>query len=149
MQLALRLAEASVADGGGPFGAVVVRGGEVLATGANRVVIDRDPTAHAEIVALRAAARRLGTHVLAGAEVYASCEPCPMCLAALLWARVDRVWFSASRHAAAAAGFDDAAVYEEVARPLATRRLPIAPLLPERGGAPFAAWRAFAGRTPY
>ncbi len=149
MLLALRLAEESVARGGGPFGAVVARGGVVVASGANRVVLDHDPTAHAEIVAVRAAARALGTHVLAGTEVYASCEPCPMCLGALLWARVDRVWFSASRHDAANAGFDDAAIYDEIARPLAARRLAIGPLLPERGTGPFTAWRAFAERTPY
>jgi guanine deaminase len=149
MQLALRLAEQSVAAGGGPFGAVVARGEDVIASGANRVVLDRDPTAHAEVVALRAAAASLGTHVLAGTEVYASCEPCPMCLGALLWARVDRVWFAASRHDAAAAGFDDAAIYQEIALPLAARRLPIAPLLAAHGGRPFAAWRAFAARTPY
>jgi guanine deaminase len=149
MQQALRLAIDSVAAGGGPFGAVVVHGGDVIATGHNRVVLDRDPTAHAEVVALRAAAHALGTHLLAGCEVFTSCEPCPMCLGALHWARVDRVWFAASRHDAAAAGFDDAMLYAEIARPLANRALPIAPRLSERGGEPFAAWRAFSGRTPY
>lgn len=149
MHEALSLAVAAVASGGGPFGAVVVRGDQVIARGHNRVVLDRDPTAHAEIVALREAARRLGSHVLAGCEVFTSCEPCPMCLGALHWARVDRVWFSASRHDAAAAGFDDEALYVEIARPLAARALPIASLLPERGAEPFAAWRAFAGRVPY
>jgi guanine deaminase len=149
MELALRLAEESVARGGGPFGAVVARGADVIASGGNRVVLDRDPTAHAEVVALRAAARALGTHVLAGTAVYASCEPCPMCLGALLWARVDRVWFAASRHDAANAGFDDAAIYDELALPLDRRRLPIRALLAERGLRPFAAWRAFTARTPY
>jgi len=149
MRRALRLAETSVAAGGGPFGALVVRNGEVLAEGHNRVVLDRDPTAHAEIVALRRAAAQLGTHVLAGCEVFTSCEPCPMCLGALVWARVERVWFSATRHDAAAAGFDDALLYEEVTLPLAERRLPVVPLLPELGAAPFAAWRSHAARTPY
>jgi len=149
MRAALRIAAESVARGGGPFGALVVRGGEVLASGTNRVVLDRDPTAHAEVVALRATAQRLGTHVLAGCEVYTSCEPCPMCLGALLWARVERVWFSASRHDAAAAGFDDALIYEELALPLAARQLPIAPLLPELANVPFDAWRSFSARTPY
>ncbi len=149
MQQALQLAVDSVAAGGGPFGAVVVREGRVLATGHNRVVLDRDPTAHAEVQALRAAARALGSHVLTGCEVFTSCEPCPMCLGALHWARVARVWFAASRHDAAAAGFDDATLYAEIGRPLAARALPIAPLLPERGGEPFAAWRAFSARTPY
>lgn len=149
MQVALRIAAESVELGGGPFGALVVRGGEVLASGTNRVVLDRDPTAHAEVVALRAAAQQLGTHVLAGCEVYASCEPCPMCLGALLWSRVDRVWFSASRHDAAAAGFDDALIYEELALPLDARNVPIAPLLPELAHLPFDAWRTFGERTPY
>ncbi len=149
MRRALALAETSVASGGGPFGAVVVRAGVVVAEGHNRVVLDRDPTAHAEIVALRAAAARLGTHVLAGCEVFTSCEPCPMCLGALVWARVDRVWFSATRHDAAAAGFDDALLYDEVTLPLAERRLPIVPLLPELGALPFDAWRACSARTPY
>jgi guanine deaminase len=149
MEHALRLATASVAQGGGPFGALVVRGDDVIATGSNRVVIDRDPTAHAEVVALRAAAQRLGTHVLTGTAVYTSCEPCPMCLGALLWARVDRVWFCASRDDAAKAGFDDARIYEEIGLALPARRLPIAPMLPERAQVPFDAWRAFAARTPY
>jgi guanine deaminase len=149
MQVALRIAAESVGRGGGPFGALVVRGGEVIASGTNRVVLDRDPTAHAEVVALRAAAQRLGTHVLAGCEVFASCEPCPMCLGALLWSRVERVWFSASRHDAAAAGFDDALIYEELALPLDARKLPIAQLLSDHGNVPFDAWRAFAERTPY
>lgn len=149
MQLALRLAEESVGRGGGPFGAVVVRGHEVLAQGTNRVVLDRDPTAHAEVVALRAAAHRLGTHVLTGCEVYASCEPCPMCLGALLWARVDRVWFSATRHDAAAAGFDDALIYEELQLPLERRALPIARFLPDGALGPFEAWRRCSERTPY
>lgn len=149
MQVALRIAAESVGRGGGPFGALVVRSGEVLASGTNRVVLDRDPTAHAEVVALRAAAQILGTHVLAGCEVYTSCEPCPMCLGALLWARVDRVWFSASRLDAAAAGFDDALIYEEIALPLEARKLPIAPLLPELAHVPFDTWRNFSERTPY
>lgn len=149
MLLALRLAEESVAHGGGPFGAVVVRGADVIARGSNRVVLDRDPTAHAEVVAVRAAAAALGTHVLAGAEVYTSCEPCPMCLGALLWARVERVWFGATRADAAAAGFDDALIYDEIARPLDRRQLPIAQLLADRARGPFAAWKAFAGRTQY
>lgn len=149
MQHALRLARESATRGGGPFGAVVVHGGEVLATGANRVVLDRDPTAHAEVVALREAARRLGTHVLAGCDVYTSCEPCPMCLGALLWARVDRVWFSASRRDAAAAGFDDAVLYDELALPLEARQMSIAPFLADEGCGPFDAWRANSARTPY
>lgn len=149
MRHALRLAAESATAGGGPFGALVVRGAEVLAVGANRVVLDRDPTAHAEVVALRAAAQRLGSHVLAGCEVYTSCEPCPMCLGALVWARVDRVWFSASRHDAAAAGFDDARIYDELTLPFEQRTLPIARLLAAHGREPFDVWLANAARRHY
>ena len=102
----------NVADGGGPFGAVVVRDGEALAYGVNQVTRDLDPTAHAEVVAIRAACQVLGTFTLSGCVVYSSCEPCPMCLATALWARVDRVVFAATRDDAAAGGFDDRAFYE-------------------------------------
>lgn len=146
---ALALAEASAAAGGGPFGAVVVRDGVVVAEGANRVVLDHDPSAHAEVQALRAAGAALGTHDLAGCEVYSSCEPCPMCLAALYWARVDRVWFAATREDAAAAGFDDARLYREVALAPDDRELPVTGVDREAGRAPFAAWAANAARTPY
>ena len=108
MRVAIELARDGMADGrGGPFGAVVVRGGLVVGRGSNRVVRTCDPTAHAEIVAIRDAAAQLGTHVLVGCEVYSTCEPCPMCLSALYWARVDRIYFGCTRQAASAAGFDD------------------------------------------
>lgn len=146
---ALRLAEESAASGGGPFGAVIVRDAVVLGTGVNDVVGAADPTAHAEVVAIRDACRRLGTHELTGATVYASCEPCPMCLAAGWWARVDGIVFSADRHQAAAAGFDDAAVYAEVAAPLGERTLPVRQLLAMEGENPFRTWAANASRVPY
>ncbi|HED66617.1 MAG TPA: nucleoside deaminase [Planctomycetes bacterium] len=111
LEEALRLAEESADSGGGPFGAVVVRDGEIVARGANRVLADLDPSAHAEVVALRGAARALGTHDLSGTILYASCEPCPMCLGASLWARVDMIVFAADRRDAAAAGFDDERFY--------------------------------------
>lgn len=104
---AIELARQSVETGGGPFGAVLVRDGEEIASGANRVTLDLDPTAHAEVVAIRAATRALGNNELRGVTVYASCEPCPMCLGAALWARVDRIVFSADREDAAWAGFSD------------------------------------------
>ena len=154
MRRAVALAEASVADGGGPFGALVVRDGRVLGEASNRVVADADPTAHAEVGALRAAGRLLGTHDLSGCEVYSSCEPCPMCLAALYWARVERVWYAATRADAAAAGFDDEHLYREVALEPDRRELPVRPLAPDPedavdGTAPFRAWAAFDERTPY
>jgi tRNA(Arg) A34 adenosine deaminase TadA len=146
---ALDLAVANVADGGGPFGALVVRAGETLATGANRVTPACDPTAHAEVVALRAACQAVGDFRLAGCTLYASCEPCPMCLAAAYWARIDRIVYAATRHAAAAAGFDDAHLYDELARPPADRDLPMAQTCTDEASRPFAAWNAHDARTPY
>ncbi len=146
---ALALASAAAANGGGPFGAVIVRRGVVLGTGTNDVVGQADPTAHAEVVAIRDACRRLGTHELTGATVYTSCEPCPMCLAAGWWARIDAIVFAADRHQAAAAGFDDAALYDEVAAPLDERTLPLRQLLATEGDGPFQTWAANASRVPY
>lgn len=149
LRRAIRLACDNVAAGGGPFGAVVAKDGRVLGEGVNRVVPDADPTAHAEVVAIRAAARTLGSHDLAGCVLYTSCEPCPMCLAAAWWSRVDRIVFAANREDAAAAGFDDAAIYAEVAAPLDARSLPIIRALPEDGLEPFRLWSGKADRVPY
>src|SRR5512143_3186810 len=129
MREALRLARENVAAGGGPFAALVVRDGAVVAVGTNRVVPDSDPTEHAEVVAIRAACRRLGTFRLDGCEVYASCEPCPMCAAALACARPARVFYAATRDDAAAAGFDDARLFADLARAPGERALPAARLL--------------------
>ncbi|TCZ55119.1 nucleoside deaminase [Roseicella aquatilis] len=149
MRRALRLACDSVAAGGGPFGAVIARGEEVVAEGGNRVTLDLDPTAHAEVTAIRRACRALGRFELRGLVLYSSCEPCPMCLAAIHWARLDGAHFAGTRQDAAAAGFDDELLYREVALPIALRTVPTHPLLPEEGGAPFAAWAAKADRTAY
>ncbi|HUO87002.1 MAG TPA: nucleoside deaminase [Thermoanaerobaculia bacterium] len=134
---------------GGPFAALVVRQGRVIAEGTNRVTTENDPTAHAEIVAVRTACQTLGTFDLAGCEVYASCEPCPMCLGALYWARIDRLWFAADREAAAAAGFDDALIYREVPLPPEQRVLPTSRLSTGVAGAPFTAWAELADRVEY
>lgn len=150
LRRAVALAEANVTEGGGPFGAVVVQDGRQVAAGGNRVVPHHDPTAHAEVVAIREACRALGTHDLRGATVFSSCEPCPMCLAAALWSRVDRVVYAADRHDAARAGFDDGAFYELLAREPATwahpdvhqNRVPGA-------GVPMDLWLAHAGRVAY
>ena len=116
MQRAVAAAARGMTDGrGGPFGAVIARNGNVIAEGANRVVRDKDPTAHAEICAIREACRLLDAHVLKGCEIFATCEPCPMCLSAIYWARIDRIYFAATREDAARIGFDDAAIYREVA----------------------------------
>lgn len=149
LQRAIDLAVANVTAGGGPFGAVVVKDGRVVAEGGNRVTADLDPTAHAEIQAIRRACQSLGTFSLAGCTLYSSCEPCPMCLAAGHWARLDRIVFAADRYDAAAADFDDAVLYDELSRPLDQRRTPIHQIHLRTAGAPFAVWRALASRTPY
>lgn len=150
MAEAIRLAVANVREGGGgPFAALVVRGGEVIARGANRVVASRDPTAHAEIVAIREACGVLGTHQLEGCEVYASCEPCPMCLGAIYWARPDRLYYGATKADAASAGFDDAFIYEEAARPAGERRLPTHRLETAEARLPFEEWDRSTQKVPY
>jgi tRNA(Arg) A34 adenosine deaminase TadA len=150
MREAIRLSVASVAEGGGPFGCVIVREGRIVGQGANRVTRDNDPTAHAEVVAIRDACRRLGSFQLEGCDVYASCEPCPMCLAALYWARPKRVFFAATAADAAAVGFDDAFIDVELGRrPAALRAIPLRQMLREEALAAYAAWTAKADRTPY
>jgi guanine deaminase len=149
MREALRLARENVDAGGGPFAAVVARDGGVVAVGTNRVVPERDPTAHAEVVAIREACRRLGSFRLDGCEIYASCEPCPMCLGAIHWARPERVFFAATRDDAAAAGFDDALLHAELLRPPGERRIPAEPLLRDEALGAFAAWRAKGDKVPY
>lgn len=129
---------------GGPFGAIIAREGSIVAEGMNLVTSSLDPTAHAEVVALRRACHALGRFDLRGCEVFASCEPCPMCLAACYWARVDRIWFAATKHDAAEAGFDDSLLYEEIPRAIDERRIPTRQLLWEEGQAPFQEW----GRSP-
>lgn len=134
---------------GGPFGAVIVRNDQLLATGYNQVVAHADPTAHAEVQAIRAACAVLGDHRLEGCTLYASCEPCPMCLAAIYWARIERVWYANTRADAAAIGFGDAFLYEEMTRPLDARRLPIQRLPLASALRPLEAWHGMPDRTLY
>jgi len=143
------LASANVDAGGGPFGAVVVRAGAVVATGQNRVTRDLDPTAHAEVVALRAACVAADDFQLAGHTLYASCEPCPLCMAAALWARVDRVVFSADRHDASSAGFDDSALYDMFGRPRDEWDVPVVQHRLPSAVEPFDAWRDHPHSTAY
>lgn len=125
LQRAIELAGIGMAQGhGGPFGALIVRGDAVLAEGVNQVTGTLDPTAHAEVCAIRAACKALGTFSLSGCEIYSSCEPCPMCLSAIYWARLDRLYFAATRTDAAEIGFDDAFLYAELALEPEQRRLP-------------------------
>jgi len=150
MQEAIRLSlEMMRAGKGGPFGAIVVRGGEIIGRGWNQVTLVNDPTAHAEIVAIREACRKTGAFLLEGAELYASCEPCPMCLSAAYWARMSRVYYAASRRDAADAGFLDDMLYEELAREASQRRIPCIGLGREQALEAFREWKQKPDRIPY
>lgn len=150
MRMAIDLATENVHTGkGGPFGAVIVRGGEVIAVAANTVTSTNDPTAHAEVNAIRAACAKLGTFQLDGCDVYTSCEPCPMCLAALYWSRCARIFYGNTAADAAAAGFDDGFLYDEIKRPANERRIPIACVLHDEAIASFEAWTWSVERIDY
>ena len=150
MREAIRLSRDAVRRGsGGPFGAVVVQEGRIIGSGNNRVTSANDPTAHAEVVAIRAACQALGTFTLKGCDLYTSCEPCPMCLAATYWARVDRVFYANTRADAAGIAFDDEFLYREVALPLAERRLPMHQLLREEALAAFREWAGKPDKVAY
>jgi len=150
LRMAIRLAERKSRDGSrGPFGAVIARGGRVVSAGWNRVVEGRDPSAHAEIVAIRRACRRLRTHSLAGCDIYCSCEPCPMCLAAIYWARIGAVHFACTAADAAAAGFDDVRIRRQLRMPRGRRSVRAMQALRREGRAVFAQWRANPRRAMY
>ena len=149
MREAIRLASANVENGGGPFGAVIARGGEIIATGVNRVTANCDPTAHAEVSAIRAAAQKLGTFNLSGCDIYSSCEPCPMCLGAIYWARLGRLVYGITKADAARIGFHDAFIYKELALPLSERTLRAEQLLGKEAIATFEAWEQKTDKTPY
>jgi guanine deaminase len=150
MRRALALAQQGMnGNAGGPFGAVIVKDGRIVAEGCNRVTSTNDPTAHAEIVAIRAACQALGTFDLSGAEIYASCEPCPMCLAAIYWARLNHIYYANTRADAARIGFDDDHIYREFALPIAGRAIPMQRLLADEAAAAFAAWDAKPDKLRY
>jgi tRNA(Arg) A34 adenosine deaminase TadA len=150
MRRAIALATQNVSSGmGGPFGAVVVRDGQVVGEGANTVTVANDPTAHGEVNAIRAACKALDTFNLSGCELYTSCQPCPMCLAACYWARLDAVYFGAKAADAARAGFDDAFLYEEFRKEEAARALPATQLLGDEAWASFAAWIESPNKIKY
>ncbi len=150
MREAIRLANENVSAGlGGPFGAVIVKDGQIIATGVNKVTSSNDPTAHAEVVAIREACHKLQSFQLAGCEVYTSCEPCPMCLGALYWARPDVIYFGAGRQDAAEINFDDQFIYDELNLELSSRSLPAVQLLREEALAPFALWSKSTMKIPY
>ena len=149
MAKAIRLATDNVANGGGPFGAVVVRDGEIVASGVNRVTASCDPTAHAEVSAIREACRRLGTFSLEGCEIYTSCEPCPMCLSAIYWARLGHIYYGGTQHDAAQIDFDDHFIYNEIALPAEQRAIASTNLMRHEAQEPFEAWRNKTDRTAY
>jgi guanine deaminase len=150
MRQAIQLATDNVTSGrGGPFGAVIVKDGVVVATGANQVTASSDPTAHAEVTAIRNACQALGTFTLEGCELYSSCEPCPMCLAATYWSRCKAIFYGCNAEDAAKAGFDDAFLYAEMKKPHAERALPIVGLLAEEAWSSFAEWQKSPFKVAY
>lgn len=149
MRRAIQLSMESVKRGGGPFGAVIACDGRIVAEGSNSVTIDTDPTAHAEVSAIRKACKLLDTFDLSGSEIYTSCEPCPMCLGAIYWAHIDKIYFACDRKDAAAIGFDDDFIYEEIALPLGERKKVIEPMLREEGLKAFQMWDKKDNKTTY
>lgn len=140
MRMAIALSQESVAGGGGPFGAVVVKDGKVVAAASNSVTIDTDPTAHAEVTAIRMAARNLDTFDLAGCSIYTSCEPCPMCLGAIYWAHIDKIYYANDKEDAREIGFDDSFIYDEIALDKESRRLPSERILADEAIEVFKEW---------
>lgn len=150
MARAIRLSLENVRSGqGGPFGAVIVKNGSIVAEGVNRVSSAIDPTAHAEVVVIREACHKLGAFTLKGCEIYTSCEPCPMCLGAIYWAHIDRIYFGSAAEDASEIGFDDSFIYREFAQPLAQRSIPMVQMMREQALTVFRAWQEKPGKVPY
>ena len=149
MRRAIQLSLESVKHGGGPFGAVIEEGGRIIAEAANRVTLDNDPTAHAEVNAIRQAARSLGRFDLSGCDIYTSCEPCPMCLGAIYWAHLDHIYYGCNRRDAADAGFDDEFIYQELSLAPAERQKMMEVLLPDESLAAFRMWKEKKDKRRY
>ena len=149
MRRAIALSEESVKNGGGPFGAVIARNGEIVAEAANRVTLDHDPTAHAEVSAIRLASRKLGTFNLSGCDIYTSCEPCPMCLGAIYWAHLDNIYYANNCEDAANIGFDDDFIYNEMALKPSERSKNMELLLPNEAINAFKMWEEKVEKTEY
>jgi tRNA(Arg) A34 adenosine deaminase TadA len=150
MARAIQLSLENIRSGrGGPFAAVVVKDGKIIAEGANCVTSTNDPTAHAEVVAIREACKSLRMFELKGCEIYTTCEPCPMCLGAIYWARPERVYFANTAADASKAGFDDSLIYEEIPRPHAERKIPLIPMMREEALEAFRAWESKVDKTEY
>jgi guanine deaminase len=140
ISMAIELAAQNVLDGGGPFGALIVRDGQIIAEGVNRVTETNDPTAHAEVLAIRKACEKLKTFDLSGCEIYSSCEPCPMCFSAIYWSHISKVYYAASHHDAEDAGFADALIYREVQMKPVERSIPFIKIEHPQRIAPFEIW---------
>jgi tRNA(Arg) A34 adenosine deaminase TadA len=150
MARAIQLSVDNVRSGrGGPFGAVVVKDGGIVAEGVNQVTANNDPTAHAEVLAIRDACHKLNLFELKGCDLYTSCEPCPMCLGAIYWARMDKIYFGSLAEDAAKIGFDDSAIYEELSQPYSQRGIPMIPMMREEALAAFRAWEENPKKIPY
>jgi tRNA(Arg) A34 adenosine deaminase TadA len=149
MLQAVQLSMESISRGGGPFGAVIVKDGVVVSSGINCVTLHNDPTAHAEIIAIRSAALKLGTFNLKGCEIYTSCEPCPMCLSAIYWARLDKIYYANTKTDASAVGFDDSFIYDELKLKPEERHLPSEQMLREEAIKAFKAWQIKEDKTEY
>lgn len=149
MRKAIELSVENVENGGGPFGAVIAKDGQIVATGVNRVTSNCDPTAHAEVSAIRAACEKLGTFDLSGYEIYTSCEPCPMCLGAIYWARPERVYYACTKDDAADSGFDDSFIYKEIVLDGEQRSIPFENHREIGAGEEFLLWESSSDKTPY
>ena len=150
MKKAIRISVANVENQkGGPFGAVIVKDGKIIARGSNKVTASNDPTAHAEVVAIRKACKALKTFQLTGCEIYTSCEPCPMCLGAIYWARPDKLYYANSKEDAATIQFDDQFIYEEIAKPIGERKLFTKQILREKAQEAFEKWKTSATKIEY
>lgn len=149
MRKAIALSIENVKNGGGPFGAVIVKDNEIIATGVNRVTANHDPTAHAEVSAIRAACEKLNTFDLSGCEIYTSCEPCPMCLGAIYWAHLDKIYYGNNKHDAADIGFDDSFIYDELALIPENRQKASETMLRNEAIEAFKLWENTADKTEY
>lgn len=149
MHKAIRLSIESINKGGGPFGAVIVKDGKEIASGYNQVTLKNDPTAHAEVAAIRLAAEKLNTFDLSGCEIYASCEPCPMCLSAIYWARIDKLYYANTKEDAKAIGFDDSFIYEQIDLPEAKRSISVTKIMRNEAIEAFEKWKNKGDKIEY
>lgn len=149
MKEAIKLSIDNIKKGGGPFGAVIEKDGKIISTGTNHVTRQNDPTAHAEILAIREAAKKLKTFDLSGCTIYSSCEPCPMCLGAIYWAHIDKIYFGNTKYDARKIGFDDSFIYEEIEKPIQKRKINTSQLLPEEALKAFNEWKDKEDKIQY